>query len=134
VHMLSGANRGRASYGAVLQRLKGSTPTGMPPFVHVGPPGYLAGAGNLGTSFSPFLVSHPTRQVQMPEFSLAADVPGSRFQNRRDLLQAVDRTRAAWHDNPTVGEMDNNHRRAVDLLTSDRVRAAFDVSQERPAL
>ena len=134
VAMLSGATRGAASYGAVLQRLKGSSASGMPPFVHVGPAGYLPGAGNLGTSFSPFTVVHPTRQVQLPEFSLSANVPGNRFQNRRDLLQAVDQTRAAWHDNASVGEMDNNYRRAVDLLTSDRVRSAFDVSHERAEL
>jgi hypothetical protein len=134
VHMLSGANRAAASYGAVLQRLKGSPASGMPPFVHVGPPGYLPGAGSLGTSFSPFLVAHPTRQVQLPEYTLAASVPAERFQQRSALLDAVDQTRAAWHDNPAVGEMDNNHRRAVDLLTSDRVRSAFDVNAERAEL
>jgi hypothetical protein len=130
VHMVSGGNRAAASYGAVLQRLKGSSPSGMPPFVHVGPAGYLPGGGSLGTSFSPFLVAHPTRQVQLPEFTLSANVPAERFQSRRALLEAVDHTRAAWQDNPAVGEMDNNHRRAVDLLTSDRVRAAFDVTGE----
>jgi hypothetical protein len=134
VTMLSGANRAAASYGAVLQRLNGASASGMPPFVHVGPAGYLPGAGSLGTSFSPFLVAHPTRQVQLPEFSLSANVPAERFHSRRDLLQAVDQTRADWHDNPAVGEMDNNHRRAVDLLTSDRVRAAFDVTGERAEL
>jgi hypothetical protein len=134
VHMVSGGNRAAASCGAVLQRLKGSSASGMPPFVHVGPAGYLPGAGNLGTAFSPFLVTNPAAQVQMPEFSLSANVPANRFQSRRDLLGAVDQTRAAWRDNPAVGAMDNNYRRAVDLLTSDRVRAAFDVTQERPQL
>lgn len=134
VHMLSGAARGAASYGAVLQRLMGPIPSGAPPFVHVGPAGYLAGAGNLGTTFSPFMVAHPTQQVQLPEFTLAANVPTDRFQSRRDLLRAVDQTCAAWHENAAVGEMDGNHRRAVDLLTSDRVRSAFDVARERTEL
>src|ERR1043165_446179 len=134
ITVLSGASRAAASYGAVLQRLKGSSPSGMPSFVHVGPAGYLPGAGNLGTAFSPFLVTNPVRQVQMPEFSLSANVPSDRFQSRRALLEAVDQTRAAWRDNPTVSEMGNNHQRAVDLLTSDRVRTAFDVSQERSQL
>jgi hypothetical protein len=134
VFMLSGGTRGAASYGAVLQRLKGSPRSGMPPFVHVGPPGYLPGAGNLGASFSPFLVADPARQVQMPEFALSANVSGTRFQDRRALLQAVDQARAAWHDHHAVGEMDQNYRRAIDLLTSDRVRAAFDVGREPDAL
>jgi uncharacterized protein (DUF1501 family) len=134
VFMTSGGSRSAASLGAVLQKLKGSSRSGMPPFVHVGPPGYLASAGNLGTTFSPFQVANPSRQVQMPEFSLAANVPSSRFQDRRALLQAVDQARADWQANAAVGEMDQNFRRAADLLTSDRVRAAFDVNQERGPL
>jgi hypothetical protein len=134
VFMTSGGSRGAASMGAVLQKLKGSSRSGIPPFVHVGPPGYLASAGNLGTTFSPFQVADPSRQVQMPGFSLSANVPANRFQNRRELLQAVDQARAAWQANVAVGEMDQNYRRAADLLTSDRVRAAFDVTQERGQL
>src|SRR5262249_46581392 len=109
-------------------------PAGMPPFVHVGPAGYLPGAGNLGTAFSPVLVTNPARQVQLPEFSLSAHVPSDRFQSRRDLLQAVDQVRGAWRDNAAVSEMGNHYKRAVDLLTSDRVRAAFDLSKERAQL
>lgn len=135
VHVSSGGNRSLASMGAVLQKLKGSSASGMPPFVHVGPPGYLAGSGSLGTTFSPFQVANPTRQVQMPEYSLSANVPPGRFQDRRDLLQAVDGVRSSWQQQTaTVGEMDNNYRRAVDLLTSERVRSAFDVRLERDQL
>ena len=57
----------------------------MPPFVHAGPPGYLPGAGNLGAVFSPFLVTDPSRQVQHPDFTLSANVPSDRFQDRRGL-------------------------------------------------
>jgi hypothetical protein len=132
--MLSGGIRGGGSCGAVLQRLKGSSPSGMPPFVHVGPAGYLPGAGNLGAAFAPVLVTNPARQLQMPEFSLSANVPADRFESRRDLLAAVDQARAAWQENAAVGEMSNHYQRAADLLTSNRVRAAFDVSQERAEL
>lgn len=128
--MLSGGSRSAASYGAVLQRLKGSSRSGIPPFVHVGPNGYLPGAGTMGAAFSPFLVTDPSRQVQLPEFTLSANVNGNRFQDRRHLLRAVDRARAEWHDNLAVGEMDQNYRRAIDLLTSDQVRAAFDLNRE----
>ena len=130
----SGGNQARGSYGAVLQRLLGSGRGDMPPFVHVGPAGYLPGAGTLGTNFSPLEVTDPLRQVQLPEFTLSANVSPDRFRDRRELLRAVDETRAAWQANSAVGEMTNHYRRAGDLLTSDRVRSAFDVTQERPAL
>jgi hypothetical protein len=133
--MLSGANRSAASYGAVLQRLQGPSRSGMPPFVHVGPAGYLPGGGTLGTSYNPLLVADPSgTQVQLPNFDLTAGVSAERFQDRLALLQGVDQARAAWQANASVTEMDGNYRRAIDVLTSDRVRAAFDLAQERQEL
>jgi hypothetical protein len=134
VHVTSGGHRDAASLGAVLQKLNGSSPSGMPPFVHVGPPGYLAGAGALGSVYAPFQVANPSRQVQMPEFTLNANIPASRLSDRRELLRAIDGVRNAWQQQNSVGELDNNHRRAIDLLTSSRIRDAFDVRQEREEL
>ena len=129
-YVVSGGHRGNASMGAVLQHLQGVTGRGMPPFVHVGPNGYLPGGGSLGTTFNPLIVNDPSRTVSLPEFTLTANVTPGRFQDRRCLLRAVDDVRARAYDNPGITDMDANYRRAVDLLTSDRVRAAFDVSRE----
>jgi hypothetical protein len=133
--MLSGGNRANASYGAILQRVLGQVRSGMPPFVHVGPPGYLPGAGNLGPSYNPLLVADPTgRQGQLPSFTMTAGVTAERFQDRLALLKSVDEARAASQGDRAVEEMDDNYRRAVDLLTSDRVRNAFDLSRESEQL
>jgi hypothetical protein len=133
--VLSGGNKFAASFGAVLAKLQGSDPSGMPPFVHVGPSGYLPGAGSLGTNFSPVLISDPSgKQVQLPQFALTADVTADRFKLRRELLGAVDKTRSAWRASETVEKMDGNYQRAVDLLTSDKVRTAFDLSKEKEDL
>ena len=77
------------------------------------------------------IVNDPSGTVNLPEFTLTANVTPGRFQDRRELLRAVDDVRARAHDHPGITDMDANYRRAVDLLTSDRVRAAFDVSRER---
>jgi hypothetical protein len=131
VGMVSGGNKMAASMGAVLMKIQGPSPSGMPSFVHVGPAGYLPGAGSLGAAYNPILVADPSgKQVQMPQFALTADVSPDRFQNRRDLLGAVDESRAAWHGNQNVEKMDENYQRAIDLLTSDKVRAAFDLTKE----
>jgi len=132
--MLSGGVASGASLGAVLQRIKGPTRTGLPPFVHLGPAGYLPASGTMGAAFRPLLMADPSRQVQMPEYTVTADVSAARFQNRLKLLAAVDQARADWHANPTIEEMDHNYQRAVDLLTSERVREAFDLGRERPQL
>src|SRR5580704_10719379 len=58
--MMSGGSKSAASYGAVLTKLQGSAPNAMPGFVHVGPAGYLPGAGNLGSHHNPVLVPDPS--------------------------------------------------------------------------
>src|SRR6516225_2225572 len=133
--MMSGGSRSAACYGAVLTRLQGYPASGMPPFVHLGPAGYLPGAGNLGAAYNPTLVADPSgKQVELPRFGLTADVSPSRFKNRKELLGEVDKLRATWHKNEAVGKMDANYQRAIDLLTSAKVRRAFDLSKEKDDL
>ncbi|MBY0527016.1 MAG: DUF1501 domain-containing protein [Gemmataceae bacterium] len=133
--MLSGMSGHNASYGAVLSRLKGSPKSGMPGFVHVGPSGYLPGAGNLGPAYNAVLVADPSgKQAPLPQFGLSADVSPDRFKQRGELLGAIDKTRAQWHETDVVGKMDVNYQRAVDMLTSDKVRNAFDLAKEKEAL
>ncbi len=133
--MLSGGSKAAASYGAVLSRLKGPSRAGMPAFVHVGPNGYLPAAGSLGTVCAPIVMNDPSgKQVQLPQFALTADVSRNRFQQRRDLLDAIDKVRAQVHASQAVEQMDASYQQAVNLLTSDKVRSAFDLSKEPEAL
>src|SRR5205085_1290730 len=125
--MMSGASKAGASYGAVLSRLKGPGSSGMPSFLHVGPAGYLPGAGNLGTAYNPMLVTDPSgKQVKLPQFALTVDVSANRFEQRRELLSEIDKVRGRWHSADAVEKMDTHYQRAIDLLTSEKVRTAFD--------
>ena len=129
--MLTGTSKSAASYGAVLAKLQGSARSGMPAFVHTGPGGYLPGAGSLGTAYNPILMTDPSgKQVQLPQFALTADISADRFQQRRALLGAVDKMRAAAHANLAVEQMDTCYQQAINLLTSDKVRTAFDLAKE----
>ena len=129
--MMSGGAKALASYGAVLNKLKGPGNSGMPPFAHVGAPGYLPGAGTLGTAYTPILVTDPSgKQVKLPQFSLTVDVSANRFEQRNVLLGEIDKARAKWHTTEAVDRMDTHYQRAVDLLTSEKVRTAFDLSKE----
>ena len=47
---------------------------------------------------------------------------------------AIDQTRSQWQSSHVVEKMDVNHQRAVELLTSNKVRTAFDISQEKEGL
>jgi len=134
---VTGQPQGLTTYGAVITRLKGDNGE-MPPYVHLGgrlfnSPG--VGGGVFGAACEPIMITNPLATAQqLPQFTLTADVPSSRFQDRRALLNAVDHMRAATHASPAMERSDNFHQRAVNILTSSRVREAFDLSRERDAL
>jgi hypothetical protein len=130
IPMLTGVV-GTTSYGAVVTRLKGHAGD-MPPYVHLG--SHLGvGGGALGAAYDPVEVRDPTgTRLQLPQFALRADVSAERFRQRRALLASIDRMRA--RAGKSVEKMDTFYRRAVDMLTSPKVREAFDLTREKDAL
>jgi hypothetical protein len=129
VPMLTGFNGETTSYGAVVSKLKGFRGA-MPPYVHIGAR-LGVGGGRLGAPHYPVEIRDPTgSQVQLPQFSLSADIRADRLQQRRELLTAVDRVRAALHADQNIERMDQSYQRAIDILTSTRVRDAFDLARE----
>jgi uncharacterized protein (DUF1501 family) len=134
---LTGIIGGLTTYGAVVTKLRGYDGV-MPPYVHLG--GKLfnsrgVGGGVLGPAYDPVEIPDPSgRLAQMPQFSLSVDVTADRFQQRRDLLAAVDQVRERAHSSPAIERMDNFYQRAVNVLTSAKVRAAFDVAKEPEAV
>ena len=142
--MLTGFDNKLETFGAVVTKLKGAD-RAMPPYVHVGStPGDgsqvtsnidRVGGGTLGSAYSPISVRDPSgKKVELPDFSLSADISADRFQQRQALLDAVDRTRRQLDESPAVEKMDTYYRRAIEMLTSTRVRDAFDLENERPQL
>jgi hypothetical protein len=133
---LTGASESRTTYGAVVTRLRGHTGA-MPPYVHLGgklfnSPG--VGGGVLGSAYDPVEIPDPTgTKVQLPQFTLTADVPANRFEHRRELLGSIDRMRARAQASPALAKMDTFQQRAATMLTSSRVREAFDLSRETEA-
>lgn len=131
-HMaLTGFARGTTTHGAVITRLRGATGV-MPPYVHIGGRLFASpdvGGGVFGAACEPVKIANPLASQGLPEFQLAADVPATRFQHRRALLASLDRLRA--RASAAAEKMDAFHQRAADILTSTRVRDAFDLSKER---
>ncbi|MCI0681358.1 MAG: DUF1501 domain-containing protein [Gemmataceae bacterium] len=129
IPMLTGIPGESTSYGAVVAKLQGFRGN-MPPYVHVGSR-LGVGGGRLGAPYFPLEIADPTgSRVTLPQFSLSADIQADRFQQRRDLLGAIDRMRSRAHTSEAVERMDLNYQRAVDILTSTRVRDAFDLRRE----
>jgi hypothetical protein len=133
VPMLTGLANETTSYGAVVTKMRGFRGN-MPPYVHVGTR-LGVGGGRLGPTCSPLEIADPTgNRVELPQFSLQADVHADRFHQRRELLASLDRLRSRAHTDESVERMDQTYQRAVNILTSTQVRDAFNLTRERPAL
>jgi uncharacterized protein (DUF1501 family) len=128
-------------YGAVLSRL---APGPRPTPTHVALPHVMYNvvelpgqrAGFLGAAYNPFQVAHDPNSpdFHVGELELPADLPLARLEDRRSLLALLDpRTRAAERQ-AAEGSMTVYQERAADLLRSEAVRRAFDLSREAAAV
>lgn len=131
--MMTGFSGGRTSQGAVVNKLLGHTGD-MPPYVHLGKR-LGVGGGHLGAIYNPVEVVDPTDgKLSLPGFDLNANVPAERFLQRSDLLNTIDKMREGIHQSREVEKMDAYYQRAIGMLTSPKVREAFDLSKEKETL
>ena len=93
--------------------------------------------GKLGANWEPFMVRgelERPRDFQLPDLGLPADLDLPRLGRRRDLNRQLDELLSQVdRDLERFARFDTHQRRAFDLLTSNRARAAFDLSQESEA-
>jgi hypothetical protein len=80
----------------------------------------------LGSAHRPFVPSGPALQ----NFELPRGVSLDRFAERQSLLQSVDKFRQESDSSGDMAGLDEFGARARDLISSSRVRDAFDVSRE----
>ena len=89
------------------------------------------GAAYLGPSTTPFIIagdpSAPDFKVQ--NIGLAPEME-TRLDDRMKLLQGMDTLRRDVDRSGLMGSMDSFSQRAFHMLTSSRVREAFDLSKE----
>ncbi len=121
---------GRPSIGSVLSRVKGPVDLSVPPFVGLANVGVWknpGGPGFLGASYRPF----------QPEGDCLADmkltdISFERLKDRRALLQSVDKLRREIDSSGAMDAVDAFGQRALDVLTSNRLVDALDLSKEDP--
>jgi len=127
-------NQGKwPSLGSVVSKLQGPVHPTIPPFVSLSPkmghapwanPGE---AGFLGLAHTPFLPHGPVMQ----DMTLKG-ISATRMADRRRLLASVDRFRR--EADAQVEGADALTQRAFDVLTSNKVAQALDLSTEDPKL
>ena len=83
-------------------------------------------AAYLGRAYEPFRMT----SLGLANLSLANGVTLDRLQERKTLLHSFDSMKRVLGESRRVAAVDNYTRQALSLISSNRVRDAFDISKE----
>jgi hypothetical protein len=129
------------AYGSVVDRLAPVTDA-MPTFVsypHVLRDGSITPgqrASFLGKAHDPFFVDADPNDpdFRLPELSLPSNLSLERLERRRELQKLIDRESRLLEHSEAARGLDDYYRKALVMLSSPRVRKAFDLAAEPEAL
>ena len=131
------------SMGAVASHLLGPTQSGSLANVNINDGGFgFHGGAWLGVNYNPFRYgdfSYGNEAGQLPtgdfkSFSLVDGLSENRVIDRVSLRTQLDSLKKHLDRNRLFEQMDSVDHQAMDLVLSGRVRKAFDISEEDPAL
>jgi len=131
------------AYGSTVAKFRPAADPSVPTFVslpHLLRDGSVTpgqSASFLGKAYDPFFVGNDpnSSSFKLPELSLPAGLPTDRLDDRRALLRMIDGQQGdllSW--NPTAQGLDAFYDRALAMLATPKVKAAFDLSREPAAL
>lgn len=130
-------------FGSVMSHLRPAE-MALPSFVmlpwkvlHPAAPGGVAPGqhgGWLGRQYNPFIVEGDPSVADWhpPSLGLSEKITLERLNSRKRLLSSLDHARRVM-DSPMVDQASYLERRAFELLSSGKVRQAFDLDRESPA-
>lgn len=127
--------------GGIIAKCREQRMVGVPNYVNLADGGregvdvFAFGSAYLGPSYVPFAVpGDPTApNFKVPNISSLPEVTG-RVDDRLRLLSGFDKFKRAADTHGLMDSMDQFNQRAMDLLTHDKARVAFDLTREPEAL
>ena len=121
----------RPAFGSIVSYLQPRR-DGLPPYVSLmyDPPKLYDNEGPLytGPAHRPFA----PRAEGLDNLSLAKGISLDRLQGRRQLLRQFDALSRRVDDKGRAGAIDTYTQRALEMVTSPKVREAFQLSKESP--
>lgn len=116
--------------GSIVSWARRARRTTLPQFI-AQPRIFRQGHAYLGLGYAPFPIGADPAAADFPGKNLALH-PALAHQlgDRQRLLHSFDTLRREVDASGTIEAMDEFNRKAVNLLTGDRVRQAFDLNQE----
>ncbi|MBA4190343.1 MAG: DUF1501 domain-containing protein [Planctomycetaceae bacterium] len=128
----------KPSFGSVIARSRGASQSHMPPYVAVPKAeafGYQ-GAVYLGAANNPFEVGADpnARDFRVPNLALPGNLPLRSVQTRTQLLKEFDTLRRDVDQSGALEGLNSFKSQALEMVTGERVRNAFDIGKENHRL
>ncbi|HEV3024353.1 MAG TPA: DUF1501 domain-containing protein [Pirellulales bacterium] len=126
--------------GSIAAKCREKRDRGIPNYVSINPGGrtgdvFAQGAAYLGQAYLPFTVEGDPSAPTFAVPNVAAEqAVGARIGDRTRLLESLDRIERQIDASRMMESMDEFQQRAVSMLTSGRVKNAFDLSHETDAV
>ncbi|MFO1021349.1 MAG: DUF1501 domain-containing protein [Planctomycetales bacterium] len=123
----------RPALGSVLSRLRPGS-SGMPPYVSLNNVPDWERAYYLGLEFEPFSLDPSSGKEQLENMGRHRDMTSDRLASRGDLLHAIDLLRRDLDNKGMAKGLDAFQTRALEIVSSPKVRDAFDVEKESESM
>jgi hypothetical protein len=120
------------SFGSIVSHELGAR-NDLPPYVCIpSQPNTFAGTGYLGSAYGPFSLGNDpaSTNFRVRDLNLPTGVDESRFATRREMRAAVDAHFSTLEKADALEGMDSFYQRAYAMLSSDKARAAFALTDE----
>src|SRR5580765_3608755 len=124
------------SLGSIVSHELGSR-NNLPPYVCIpSQPNSFAGTGFLGSAYGPFSLGADPGDggFKVRDLNLPGGVDEKRFAQRREMRAVVDAHFSTLEKSDALAGMDSFYQRAYAMISSDKARAAFDMSKETDKL
>ena len=120
------------SAGSIAARLRGPNAPGIPSYVTLPRNHSFSKAAYLGASYNPFSPDADPNadNFQVRNLRLPGRIDEKRLHRRHDLLGSLDDMRRDLDTQGSIAGLDKFYSDALELVTSDKARQAFDIKQE----
>lgn len=123
--------------GSMIAKVREGVDRGLPNYIcgtdngRQGIDVFSLGTAYLGPAYGPFMVPGDPADAKfaIQNMSLAKEME-NRLQDRNSLLRGLDKMRRDVDASGAMSALDQFGQRAIDLLTSEKARNAFDLKQE----
>lgn len=124
------------SIGSVVSKVRGPNTPGLPAYVTLPRKASFSHAAYLGASHNPFFPDDDPNNAgfRVRNLQLPGRVSAARLDRRRELFHDLDNIRRDIDARDTMEGLDKFYRDAMEMITSEKARRAFDINAEDPRL